>query len=669
MSREFIFLLLVFGLTFSRNIRADQSPMRPLPTASVRPISNAPALFVDATSGDDSNDGSLKTPLRTIARAIPQLNPGHTLYLRGGTYYENVDIVVSGEEGKPITLRSYPGELATIDGGLREFHDSPATAWEPFENGATDEFVSTRQYPQFASRPVVSAFPSAGWEPFHGKEGERPVVLGNFADSMIPLHGYRTVNDLRDTSMLWDIDSKFEKDEGVYCGPGLWFNRATLRIHIRLAHTTLAGLGRSSYGGETDPRKLKLCISGPFGADVVRLNGVQHVTIQDVAIRGASGSALINLAGSDAVTFDGVTAFGGAPALLSRATSNVRISNCAFRGLAAPWSSRASMKYRGTPEYRIITQRHKPESHNWDISHCEFTDGHDGIWLRYVRDLKFHHNLVDNFNDDGVEFGARKRDQLIYVYQNRISRCLLPFTLHEMEQDESPPEVDPGSGVFITRNIVDLRRGTFKGPPKEPDPSGSYLNQSGALFADHGGPTWPNYYFYHNTILRSDPAWRGYYGFGSGGQGTRRTTRRVLNNIFVQAQGIPGLNFASGTDDIFVDGNIHWGLLDGPAYQEDFFVKHSNWRSFPDRTKPEGWMEHDLFADPKLTRLTADANADFDPSLQSSSPAVDAGVTISPDWFDPLKAQDSGKPDIGALPLGVQTEPVGLHAGTSAKPL
>jgi hypothetical protein len=506
MTYHSMILQLVIGCSLLRMVHADPSPMRPLPTASTRPMTDGPALFVNATSGDDRNDGSAKRPLRTIARAMPQLEPGFTLYLRGGTYYENVDFIVSGEAEKPITLRSYPGELAIIDGGLHEFHDSPATAWQPADDGPTDEFVSTKLYPQFAARPVVSAFPSAGWEPFHGKEEQRPVVLGHFADSMIPLHSYRTLNDLRDTSMLWDIDNKFQNDEGVYCGPGVWFNRSTLRIHIRLAHTTLAGLGDSSYDGETDPRKLKLCISGPFGADVLRLNGVQHIDIQDVALRGASGSPLINVAGSEHVTFDGVTAFGGAPALLARATSNVRITNCAFRGLAAPWSSRASMKYRGTPEYRIITQRHKPESQDWEISHCEFTDGHDGVWVRYVRNLKFHHNLVDNFNDDGVEFGARKRDQLVFVYQNRISRCLLPFTLHEMEKDESPPDVDPGGGVFITRNIVDLRRGTFKAPPREPDPTGSSLNQSGALFADHGGPTWPSYYFYHNTILRTDPA-------------------------------------------------------------------------------------------------------------------------------------------------------------------
>ncbi|MEO8496333.1 MAG: right-handed parallel beta-helix repeat-containing protein, partial [Planctomycetota bacterium] len=516
-------------------------------------------------------------------------------------------------------------------------------------------------YPQFMSRQILTAFPAEGWEPLYGKEDERPLVLGHFADSMVPLHGYRTVNDLRDTSMLWDVDNKFQNDEGVYCGPGLWFNRETERIHIRLAPTTLEGLGALAYRGETDPRKVPLCISGPYGNDVLRINGVNHIVVQDLVLRGGSGSPLVNLYGSDDITFDGVTMYGGSPGLLANASSNVRIVNSVFRGLAAPWSSRASMKYRGTPSYRIITQRAAPENHDWEIANCEFTDDHDGIWLRYVHNLRFHHNFVDNFNDDGIEVGARKRDQLLFVYQNLISRCQITFTLHEMEQDESPATVDPGSGVYITRNVIDLRRGTFKGPPQEPDPSGSYLNGDITLCSDHGSPTWPNYFFYHNTVLRSDPSWRGYYGFGMGGQGTRGNQRRVFNNIFVQIAGIPGLSFASGPDDIFVDGNLHWGLVDGPQHKGDFFQQQSRGPAFGKVPTPEGWMVHDRFADPKFNQFSPDPGAQFDIALGKDSPAIDAGVTTPGDWFDPLKAESDDQPDIGALPHTCVTWRVGIR--------
>lgn len=638
-------------------------PMRPLPVPSRRPMSDGPAYFVDADNGDDQQDGSKSRPWRTVQFAVAQLAPGDTLYLRGGTYYERVDVPVSGEPDRPITIRSYPGELAILDGGLAEFHRAPATAWMPLEDGAAGEYVSARTYPQFAARPTPTSFPAAGWEPFYGKEDQRPVVLGNFGDSMVPLHGYRTLADLRDNSMLWDVDSKFAADEGVYCGPGLWYNRRTQRIHIRLAHTNLPGLGKLSYTGETDPRKLPLVISGPHGLEVLRLTGVNHVALADLVLRGASGNALLSLYGADDITLDGLTLFGGAPGLRAGATSNVRIVNSAFRSLAAPWSSRASMKYRGTPSYVLLTQRQHPENHDWEIAYSEFTDGHDGLWLRFVRNVRFHHNLLDNFNDDGLEFGARKRDQLVYVDHNRLSRCQLMLTLHEMEPDESPAQVDPGSGVYITRNVIDLRQGTFKGPPRTADATGGYLDNESTLSGDHGGPIWPNYFFYHNTVLRSSPSWRGYYGFGIGGRGTRGTTRRVVNNIFVQITGLPGLAFAGkagSDDDIFVDGNLHWGVSDGPKLTEDFFQSRLRGTIYRGAGFPTGWMEHDQFADPQFRLLAADPAADADVRLQANSPAIDAGIAVPNEWYAPPDVTDAGAADVGAFAKGEKVWQVGV---------
>jgi len=101
-------------------------------------------------------------------------------------------------------------------------------------------------------------------------------------------------------------------------------------------------------------------IAGGYGNDVLRINGIRHIRLQDMVLRGAAGTALINLYGSEDIEFDGLTIYGGAPGLLVKSTKNLRIQNCAFRGLAAPWSSRASMKYRGTPSYMIITQNTPP---------------------------------------------------------------------------------------------------------------------------------------------------------------------------------------------------------------------------------------------------------------------------------------------------------------------
>src|SRR5690349_23720058 len=42
------------------------------------------------------------------------------------------------------------------------------------------------------------------------------------------------------------------------------------------------------------------------------------------------------------------------------------------------------------------------QSHDWELAYNEFTDGHDGLVIDSVKTLAFHHNRIDNFNDDGI---------------------------------------------------------------------------------------------------------------------------------------------------------------------------------------------------------------------------------------------------------------------------
>lgn len=77
----------------------------------------ATALYV-ATSGNDANAGTLSAPLKTIQRAVDLAQPGHTIYVRGGTYAPstNVQLLKNGTSSQPITLRNYDGERAILDG-------------------------------------------------------------------------------------------------------------------------------------------------------------------------------------------------------------------------------------------------------------------------------------------------------------------------------------------------------------------------------------------------------------------------------------------------------------------------------------------------------------------------------------------------------------------------
>ncbi len=659
--------LCLAGVALSAHVQAADAdwrshpPMRPLPMPQKLPLAAGPKLFVDAARGDDQAAGTAEAPWKTLAHALRRLKPGNTLYLRGGTYYEKGFLTRSGTADAPITIASYPGELAVIDGGLPEFAEGPQAAWEPFSGGAEGEFVSTRSYLGADDRKVPHQFLPASWEPMWGIEDQRPIVLGHFADSMVPLDGYRTAADLRSTNELWR--GKKEIDEaGIYCGPGLWFNRETGRIHIRLAHHRLAGLGGRAYRGETDPRKLPLVVAVGFGDDVLRISGVQHVRLQGLVLRGATGSPMIHVYGSQNVELDHLTVFGGNPALLVNASKDVRVTHCAFRGLAAPWSSRAHMKYRGTASYQIVFQNQQPLNENVELAWCELTDDHDCAFLRFVKNLRFHHNFVDNFNDDGVECGAKLRSHTLFIYQNRIGGCLIPLTQHEMDKDESPADHDAGSGMFVYRNVIDLRAGTYSAPPAEPDASGQFLRREGHLVGDHGSPTYPVMRFYHNTVLRHTPVFRDYFLFGLGAQGLRNSERDVFNNIFLQTERVPGVNLAGikQAEALREGGNLLWGMKEGPA-AKDVFAKFRASPLFQESRKryEPGWTTHDRVADPRFQNLSSDETAAADLRLRSDSPAIDAGQKLPVDWPDPLRTADEGAPDIGALPAGGELWGVG----------
>lgn len=668
MKTEYV-VLLVFAFCLSSISHAEvfpsHPPMRPLPESSTRPQIEGPSRYVDRNNGDDAADGGEATPWKTLRHSLRQLQPGDTLHLRGGVYYEKAFLTQSGSPGKPITIRSHPGELAIIDGGLREFYEEPAASWKPLPasaGGVEGEFVSTRTYFDVDARRVPQQFLPAAWEPMWGIEQERPLVVGHFADSMVPLHGYRLLVDLRSKNERWIGNKHAMRDTGIYCGPGLWFNRKTGRIHVRLAHHQLEGLGERAYRGATDPRKVPLVVAAGFGEEVLRIMGVQHVRIQDVVFRGATGSPMIHVYGSDDIELDHITVFGGFPALLVNASKNLRVRHSAFRGLAAPWSSRAHMKYRGVPSYQIVFKDNQPRNENVEFSHCEFTDDHDFAFLRFATNLQFHHNFVDNFNDDGLECGPKLRDHTIFIYQNRIGRCLIPLTQHEIAKDEAPLDHDADSGVFVYRNVFDMRGGTYSAPPREPDPSGSFLAREGHLVGDHGSPIWPVMHVYHNTFLRESPVFRDYYLFGLGAQGLRHTERHVFNNIFVQMDRVPGVGFVGMKEAARVreGGNLIWGVAQGPT-ADDPFAKFRSSALFADSRKPyaAGWTTHDKFADPLFTELKSGWTEVSDLRLRPDSPAIDAGVRVPViDWHDPLRLDDAAEPDLGALP--VNTEPWGV---------
>ncbi|MEW6368416.1 MAG: right-handed parallel beta-helix repeat-containing protein [Acidobacteriota bacterium] len=74
-------------------------------------------VYYVATTGKDTNPGTLASPWRTVQKAADTLVAGDTVYIRKGTYKGRVAPKNSGTDATHvITYASYPGETATIDG-------------------------------------------------------------------------------------------------------------------------------------------------------------------------------------------------------------------------------------------------------------------------------------------------------------------------------------------------------------------------------------------------------------------------------------------------------------------------------------------------------------------------------------------------------------------------
>ncbi|MBI2570187.1 MAG: right-handed parallel beta-helix repeat-containing protein [Candidatus Schekmanbacteria bacterium] len=74
--------------------------------------------FVDLAhpAASDSNPGTEALPWLTIQHAADSLAGGDTLYVKAGTYAEQVIVERSGAPGAEIVLAAYPGHVVTIDG-------------------------------------------------------------------------------------------------------------------------------------------------------------------------------------------------------------------------------------------------------------------------------------------------------------------------------------------------------------------------------------------------------------------------------------------------------------------------------------------------------------------------------------------------------------------------
>jgi hypothetical protein len=114
--------------------------------------------------------------------------------------------------------------------------------------------------------------------------------------------------------------------------------------------------------------------------------------------------------------------------------------------------------------------------------------------------------------------------------------------------------------------------------------------------------------------------------------------------------------------DFQADGNLHWSY-DTQATAETLFGRFRGSPGFETskRLYRPGWTVNDVVSDPAFAAFNPSAESTVDVRLTAGSPARDAGVTLATDWPDPLGRVDSGRPDIGAVPIGADVSTVGIN--------
>jgi hypothetical protein len=102
-------------------IRPAQNSLSPPPAHGAAlparlPPSTGQTFYV-ATTGSDSNPGTLEAPWRTVQHALDVLQPGQRALVRTGTYAESLSVSRAGTPTAPITIENYSGERPLVNGG------------------------------------------------------------------------------------------------------------------------------------------------------------------------------------------------------------------------------------------------------------------------------------------------------------------------------------------------------------------------------------------------------------------------------------------------------------------------------------------------------------------------------------------------------------------------
>ncbi len=540
-------------------------------------------------NGDNRAPGTIARPWKTLKHALEQLSAGDILNLREGTYYlvgENrwgMDLTLSGNADKPITVRSRAGETAVIDGGIRDFAGAPNNAWEMVD--ASIGLYRSRKTFEGISR---------------SRQWVRAWLLGDDKQ----LVEYESTANIESTNY-----GPVDGNKSIYLGPGIQL-RDDERLYIRLQYnpndlTDADGNRLRPVPADVDPNSNRISVF--FAERLFSFVKTSHIHFHDLHFRHAK--YLLDVDGDNHhVQFEDCRFDFGRYALLLRdGARDWKIHRCEFNNGLPDYVYWTDVKNRNEhheahPEFQSCAV--SGQMSGFTIEENIFRDSFDAITVgEGTNNAVIRNNVFRDLRDDAINLSRGIADvevdhNLLWHVNTGIS-CLSSDTT--------------AGHVFIHHNIIDnsaYHRGGRVGNYRQNDwPTWTVLDPFGSHDAGNKEAWWK---IYNNTIVTR----LGGYKWADVGPGTvsGNPEKCVYNNIFyVRGDRLMHRDESVDTGSHY-DGNVYWRSGNGKMVLFYNFGNGGRFASLAKFREKSGtdWETLGLQVDPGFDLKQID-NPRFDP--------------------------------------------------------
>jgi len=532
-------------------------------------------------NGTDNNSGTLDSPWKTLAYALTKLSPSDVLYLRGGTYYEHgLTASLKGTATAPITIQSYPGEHALIDGGMPDFKDTSNAEWE---------LVDDRIHLYRSKRTFSGSFVRA-W----------------LVDDDVQLVEYKAKENMESTN----YDS-LHGMEPFYMGPGVHL-RDDGHIYIRLQYNPndladWSGEPLAPIPADTDPNHNKIAV---FTSDhIFLLDDAEYLHFKDLDFSYAVKIMDVRN-GSHHIELDGCRLnYGSYGLAIHDGSHDWEIHNCEFNNGLPDYVYWTDVKNKDQevaeayPEFQSEAITGSIPSFN--IHHNVFRNSFDALLVKDgTIDARITENMFKHIRDDAINLtkgisNVEVAHNMLWHVRSGISNL--------------GSDVNPGQ-IYIHHNVIDNSAYQRGGRPGNYRANDWPIWSTGAPFSSHDNGNKASWWkLYNNTIITR----RSGYEWDAAGPTTvtGNSEKYVYNNIFYVIDDRVVYRADLASSGSHYDGNVIYRNAPGRFPLLLHFGDGSDYNSLADFRERSGtdWEVNGLEIDPGFS-ISVIEDPKFDPA-------------------------------------------------------